>query len=167
MAASASAGVAGVIVAGVSGGSDGASGAGAGGVIAAAGSGGGAPGGDVATDGSPGTLTDVLAILGNHGCGLCHGAEPGQGDGGLSFDWRQKDASFQAFVGVQSAGINGSVCAGKTYVVPGSPEMSLLYDKLANPAPSCGARMPASGMLLSAAELGTVRSWISAGAQDN
>ena len=158
-----------MIVAGVSGGGDGASGAGAGGVVAAAGSGGGASGagGDVATDGSPGTLTDVLAILGDHGCGLCHGAEPGQGDGGLSFDWRQKEASFQAFVGVQSPGINGSVCAGKTYVVPGSPDMSLLYDKLANAVPSCGARMPASGMPLSAAELGTVRTWISGGAQDN
>lgn len=136
-------------------------------LVTAAGSGGGAgTAGDMEMEGTTGTFTDVLAILGAHGCGVCHG-EPGQGDAGLSFDSRQTEASYQAFVGVQSIGINGSVCSGRTYVVPGSPDMSLLYDKLANAVPSCGVRMPASGMPLSAAELATVRSWISAGAHDD
>lgn len=121
--------------------------------------------GSPASAATPGTFTDVLAILTARGCGGCHGAEPGEGDGGLSFFTSQRDATYAALVGVQSAASGRTVCAGKTYVVPGSPETSLLYDKVANATPSCGGHMPASGMPLSAAELASLSSWITAGAR--
>jgi hypothetical protein len=66
-----------------------------------------------------------------------------------------------------SKGASGSQCGGKTYVVAGQPDASLVYDKLANETPSCGVRMPASGTVLTAAEIATVRGWIAAGAKND
>jgi hypothetical protein len=87
--------------------------------------------------------------------------------GGLVFDPMDKAVTFAALVGTTSKGAMGSQCSGKTYVVPGKPEMSLLYDKLANATPACGVRMPASGSTLSDGEIATVRAWIMAGAMND
>ena len=47
-------------------------------------------------------------------------------------------------------------------MVPGDPAASLLYDKLANPTPSCGGQMPFGGTF--AGDVNVVRDWILAGA---
>jgi hypothetical protein len=85
----------------------------------------------------------------------------------LVFNPTDKQGSYSAMVGVPSKGVSGSQCSGKTYVVAGKPDASLLYDKLANAKPSCGVRMPASGSTLTDAEIATVGAWITAGALNN
>jgi hypothetical protein len=50
-------------------------------------------------------------------------------------------------------------------VVPGNPDMSLLYRKLTD-MPPCGSRMPPTGAL-TAAEIGRFRTWIANGALDD
>ena len=61
----------------------------------------------------------------------------------------------------------GSECAssGMSLVVPGQPDMSLLYRKLVD-MPPCGTRMPPTGPL-DAAELDRIRTWIENGALNN
>lgn len=128
---------------------------------AAAGGGGGGAMNGIAT------FTAVLAIFAdeNNRCGLCHGM-PTIG-GGLVFDPSDAAGAYKALVGTISKGESGSQCAGKTYVVPSNPESSLLYEKLASATPSCGARMPANGVVLTATELATVHDWIMAGAKND
>ncbi|HKP58074.1 MAG TPA: PQQ-binding-like beta-propeller repeat protein [Polyangiales bacterium] len=55
--------------------------------------------------------------------------------------------------------------SGMSLVVPGNPEMSLLYRKLTD-TPPCGSRMPPTGAL-PAAELDRIRTWIMNGAADD
>ena len=120
-----------------------------------------------AASGGAATFTAVLAILAdpNNNCGLCH--KMAMIGGGLIFDPADKAGTFAALVGPSSKGMSGNGCTGKPYVVPGQPASSLLYDKLASATPSCGARMPASGVVLTDAELATVRAWIAAGAKND
>jgi outer membrane protein assembly factor BamB len=62
---------------------------------------------------------------------------------------------------------SGSECSssGLSLVVPGNPDMSLLYRKVAE-MPPCGARMPPTGPL-TAEEIGRIRAWIANGAADD
>lgn len=64
--------------------------------------------------------------------------------------------------GVESrlVGAPALACSGWTRVVPGSPEQSLLWRKLADPAPPCGASMPLGLGRLPAPVLECVRQWI-------
>ena len=55
---------------------------------------------------------------------------------------------------------SGFCCANQTYVIPGDPANSLLYQKLTNPA--CGGQMPQGGTF--AGDTDVVRDWILAGA---
>jgi len=87
--------------------------------------------------------------------------------GGLVFDPSDKMGTYTALVSVASKGMMGSSCAGKTYVVPNKPEESLLYDKVSKATPSCGLRMPASGVVLDDAEIATIQKWIMAGAKND
>ena len=116
---------------------------------------------------SAATFTAVLAIFADskNNCGLCHAMQTI--GGGLVFNPTDRAGTYQALVGPTSQGTLGSQCAGKTYVVPGMPDSSLLYDKLSKATPSCGARMPASGAVLSDMEIETVRAWIAAGAMND
>jgi hypothetical protein len=113
------------------------------------------------------TFTAVVAIFldQKNNCRLCHMMQTI--GGGLVFDPMDKQATFQALVGTTSKGTLGSQCGGKTYVVPGQPDASLLYDKLSKAMPICGMRMPATGTVLTDAEIATVRAWIAAGAMNN
>lgn len=117
--------------------------------------------------GAPATFSAVIAILADskNNCGLCHKMQTL--GGGLIFDPTDKMGTYNALVGIVSKGMQGSMCAGKTYVVPGKPDDSLMYDKVSKPKPSCGVRMPASGVVLEDAEIATIRSWIMAGAPFN
>lgn len=54
-----------------------------------------------------------------------------------------------------------------TLVVPGKPDASYLYQKLAQTQPKVGAQMPNNGDPLSPERLNLVRDWIAAGAENN
>ena len=113
------------------------------------------------------TFAAVIEIFADskNNCGLCH-KMPTLG-GGLIFDPADKMGTYIALVGATSKGLQGSMCAGKTYVVAGKPDESLLYEKVAVATPSCGVRMPASGVVLEDNEIATIRAWIMAGAPPN
>jgi hypothetical protein len=87
--------------------------------------------------------------------------------GALMFDPADKMATYNALVGAVSKGGTGSQCGGKTFVVAGQPDMSLLYDKISKATPSCGVRMPASGVVMSDADIATIKAWIMAGAKND
>jgi hypothetical protein len=59
-----------------------------------------------------------------------------------------------------------SAAAERRMIVPGSPDTSYLIAKLEGTA-SCGRQMPLSRPPLSAGQIGTIRTWIAEGAQDN
>jgi hypothetical protein len=104
----------------------------------------------------------LFATSATAGCGACHGGAPNMslngGFGGLS----DKDTAYNALVGKTST---LAMCTGKTYVVAGSPEMSLLCQKVAS-TPMCGMRMPPGGML-AADKIALVVDWIKAGAKND
>jgi hypothetical protein len=54
---------------------------------------------------------------------------------------------------------------GKTYVVPGDSENSMLIDKL-SATPTCGSRMPI-GTPLNDAQMAQITKWIDMGAKDD
>jgi hypothetical protein len=139
-----------------------------GGSKASAGSTGAAAG---STGGSSGaTLTAVAAILAmtSHNCAICHTASPTSFNGGLMFNPTDKQALYTALVGKMSGGLPNSMCAGKTYVVAGSPSTSLLLEKVSG-HPSCGGPMPMGSTYapLNATEVQTISDWITAGAPNN
>jgi hypothetical protein len=109
----------------------------------------------------------VVAIFADpkNNCGLCHAMMTI--GGGLVFDPANKQGTYTALVGVTSKGTLGSQCGGKTYVVAGQPDASLLYHKVADATPPCGVRMPASGAVLTDMEIATVKAWIAGGALNN
>jgi hypothetical protein len=83
------------------------------------------------------------------------------------FNPKDQASAYTALVAVTvAASASYSLCAGKTYVIKGAPDTSLLYDKIANDTPSCGARMPL-GAKFTADQIATVRAWISAGAAND
>lgn len=96
-------------------------------------------------------------ILDPKGCTAdrCHG--------GLGIELSEKDAGYESLL--HGAGTMG--CDGKKFVVPGKPDESLLYQKVADEKPVCGARMPLSLEPLDAKELKQIRTWIEDGAKDN
>jgi mono/diheme cytochrome c family protein len=106
----------------------------------------------------------VLKIFTDANCGLCHGmATIG---GGLMFKPTDAMGTYTALVGSMAAGTSMGMCLGKTYVVAGNPDASLLYQKL-QPTPPCGARMPATGTFLTDDQIKTVHDWIMAGAKND
>lgn len=51
-------------------------------------------------------------------------------------------------------------CPGELLVVPGHPERSVLYLKIAEELPKCGVRMPLGGARIGANEVECVAGWI-------
>jgi hypothetical protein len=58
-------------------------------------------------------------------------------------------------------GVRSSVCPDKILVVPGAPDRSFLYDKVASSPPSCGLHMPL-GEQLADSQKACIRAWIEA-----
>lgn len=83
-------------------------------------------------------------------CILCHGPNH---PSGLQFGFTPNMA-YTALVNVTST---SQTCGGSTYVVPFDPASSLLFDKLSNPTPSCGAQMPFGGTF--AGDIDMLRNW--------
>lgn len=92
----------------------------------------------------------------------CHGPEPRS----AALDLSSEAAGYAALVGVAASTdiTTGAVCGGmgRTRVVPGDPDGSLLVEKLEG-APACGSAMP-FGSPLSATAMTAIRDWIAAGA---
>lgn len=86
------------------------------------------------------------------GCVRCHGTRG-------NLDMRDRETAYRNLLSADT----GPACAGQQRVVPGDPEASLLYQKLAG-TPACGAPMPPTGPL--PPELvERVRQWIADGAE--
>jgi len=86
-------------------------------------------------------------------CVICHGSF-----GGLNMG-QDAASAYASLVNAASTSFN---CQGSIYVIPGDFQNSLLYDKLANPTPSCGSQMPFGGTF--AGDVTVIRDWITAGA---
>jgi hypothetical protein len=87
-------------------------------------------------------------IFGEACAGVCHGADKPA----VGLDLTSQGAD--ALVGKSALG-----CEGHALVVPGSPELSFLYEKVASERPSCGDRMPID-MLLSETGKACLADWI-------
>lgn len=110
----------------------------------------------------PSFQDDIWPMLANSNVGapaciICHSA--GQASGGLILGFTSGMA-YSALVNVTSTSGN---CGSSVYVVPGDPSSSLLYDKLTNTPPSCGAPMPFGGTF--SGDTALIREWILMGAQ--
>jgi hypothetical protein len=71
--------------------------------------------------------------------------------------------AYQNLIGVTATGMG---CGTATRVVPGDPDASLLYQKVAMTEPPCGKRMPTFASPLPAEEIEMIRAWIAAGAPE-
>jgi hypothetical protein len=152
----------------------GGSGSGSGGMTAGTGGMTGGSGGGGSTDMAthePKFSVIFKEIIGNSkvgycAFGACHGGAPSPADnGGLQLYATDATMTRAALVSKTST---SPMCTGKTYVVPGKPEESLLLEKLkANP--SCGMQMPLTpiGHYLDDAQLMQVETWIKNGAMDD
>lgn len=97
-------------------------------------------------------------ILEPHACAgsYCHIGSFGGGD--LHF-------AYTHLVGA-SATPDGE-CEGHTLVIPGDPEHSLVYLKVASTEPPCGKSMPPTGLgSISPDDVELLRAWIAAGAPE-
>jgi hypothetical protein len=114
------------------------------------------------------TLTAIYTEIFSRQCAIpfCHG-----GAAGSPPSFSSKDDSYQALVNVPA---NGMKCAdagmgGLLLVVPGQPDMSLLYMKVEQPSPPglCGDPMPGNGPPLEAMQIQQIQEWIAQGAQND
>jgi len=81
-----------------------------------------------------------------------------------TFGMATRALAYQNMVGVDCG---GNACRGRKRVVPGDPEMSVLYKKIQREAP-CGDPMPPEdGKELSSDQVELVRQWILAGAPND
>lgn len=126
-------------------------------------------GGDAAPDGAPdgataATFTTIYTGVMSSRCAIpgCH--VPPAPTGAL--DLSTQAIAYASLVDVDAM---GPACGPTDFVrvVPGDAAMSLLYLKVSEATPACGARMPLTGEPLSAEEQALVASWINAGAADN
>ncbi|HET8934165.1 MAG TPA: PQQ-binding-like beta-propeller repeat protein [Polyangiales bacterium] len=112
------------------------------------------------------TFTNVYqGVLCRNGCDkVCHTSNTGAAQLGLA----GKAMAYTNLVGVGAK--DTTACAGKgNRVTAGDPNMSVLYQKLAN-TQTCGSRMPPGGPVggdLPAAQLDALKAWIMAGAPNN
>jgi cytochrome c553 len=130
------------------------------GVGGVSGAGGTATGGGLGSSGA--SMADVQAIF-DARCIICHDASK---NGLPAFpSMPLTDGASRASLVSQPA----SETCGGILVVPGNPEQSYLMQKLTNPAPCSGSRMPRPFEVgpvipLSTDQIATITAWISAGA---
>jgi hypothetical protein len=137
--------------------------AGSGGNTAAAGSGGSVAAGGAGGGGAP-LPVNFQAVYDNAfkmNCPGCHVA------GGLfpSLDLSTPALAFTSLVNKLASTDMGNSCAGKGMLVtPGNCDTSLLYQKISQPMPVCGRRMPLALAPLGQNVIDEVCAWIKAGA---
>jgi hypothetical protein len=81
-------------------------------------------------------------------------------------DMSTKDTAYKNLVNVAAAGV---ACSGKgTRVIPGMPDMSIMYLKASNDDPTpCGSKMPLGSTGLPADKSDELQAWIVAGAKND
>lgn len=101
------------------------------------------------------TTTEIKAAILEPKCAFagCHGATMTQGMLDLSGDASSIEAR------IIDARSPTAICNGRTLVVAGNPDRSLMFVKLSMTATLCGTRMP-QGPELSVAEKDMMRQWI-------
>jgi hypothetical protein len=100
------------------------------------------------------TFDTVYAIFTQSGCGTaaCHGgAMPKEG----------LDLSTKAKALAQLVDVPSSQCGGELRVTSGDPSNSYLINKLTGVGMCMGSQMPKADAALSAADIDTIRTWIS------
>ena len=108
------------------------------------------------------TFASIYARILYPACGnSCHG--PAAGPSLAASHDLDLSSARTAYEALLSPG-DGTVCGGATRVVPGSPETSLLIDKLEERLERCGQRMPDRGPYLDDASIEAIRTWIAEGA---
>ena len=120
------------------------------------------------------TFTNVYRSIIAKNCiqSQCHGSTR---QGNLSM--ASQSGAYNELVGVMASGMcvgpdagSHATCAcgksGKTRVVAGKPDQSLLVEKIGG-NPTCGDRMPPTGDVLADDQQALVKSWISAGANND
>ncbi|HEY4181855.1 MAG TPA: hypothetical protein VGM90_33660 [Kofleriaceae bacterium] len=116
----------------------------------------------------PPTFTDVYAELFPRQtisqCVFCHANPPNEISNGMFSVGDDQTTAYPALMD-----ISHSAKCGDTYtlIVPGDPDASLVYQKLALDPPPCGDRMPLGNDAISKTKLKLVRDWILAGAKDD
>lgn len=95
-------------------------------------------------------------------CSFCHSLPPNEKSNGKLSVGTDKDSAYAALVGTSSVSLK---CSGRSLVVPGNPDESLLLLKVTTPP--CGDHMPLGGDPLTGEQVEMIRSWIAAGAKDD
>jgi hypothetical protein len=127
----------------------------------------GCGGGSTATEDSGAKFSEIYPLLFPAGtaakCNFCHSMNASNVSNGKLSMGMDKDAAYAALVGKSSV---SAMCEGAELVVPGQPEMSLLYQKVSG-TPPCGSRMPLGAGALPDNQVEMIRSWIAAGAKND
>lgn len=117
--------------------------------------------------GPPGTFSEIydtiLSTQTESRCNFCHSMPASQVSNGMFHTGKDQAETYASIMDRVST---SAACSGRSVIVPGDPEQSLLYLKISGPPP-CGNRMPLGGKALSAAQVQMIRSWIAAGANDD
>ena len=120
-----------------------------------------------ADNGPPGTFTEIyetiLSTQTESRCNFCHSMPASQVSNGMFHTGKDQAETYASIMDRVST---SNACSGRSVIVPGDPEQSLLYLKIAG-APPCGNRMPLGGKALSATQVQMIRSWIAAGANND
>jgi hypothetical protein len=119
-------------------------------------------GGDSADAAPTVTFTTLFTAVLKPACGSCH--SPSGADGFL--DLSTQAGAFNALM----ASPSGPSCASsaiRSRVIPGNAAASLVYEKVSESRPACGAQMPLGGAALSAASLQLLMTWIEEGAPND
>jgi len=114
---------------------------------------------DSGADPQPITLTSIKSDILVTSCSLsvsCHAGSSSASHLDL------KNDVWEHLVNVES-----TVAPGTMLVVPGSPQQSFLFQKLTEPTPAAGERMPLRQPPLSQANIDRIRLWIEAGAPND
>jgi hypothetical protein len=108
------------------------------------------------------TFTDVYTTVLQPHCTSHHVA----GGADSFLDLSTQAAAYTSLVGVTAS---GPACgtSGNVRVKAGSPSASLLFQKVSQASPPCGAQMPLNGTPLSQADQTKIQSWIIQGAAND
>jgi hypothetical protein len=124
-------------------------------------------GGTTTETGNTGTtFTEVYTTIIAINCtnAMCHFSNAGPAEGSL--DMSSQATAYAQLVNVPAvtAPIDSVPCTGDR-VVPGSPSTSLMYLKVTEFSPPCGAQMPLAKPVLPAEDIALIQSWIMEGAK--
>jgi hypothetical protein len=116
--------------------------------------------------GSTPTFTEVYTTVLAQNCtnGSCHFSDAGPALGAL--DMSSQAGAYMNLVNVKAAGVKCGT-SGLTRVVPNDPSSSLMYEKVHDTVPPCGAQMPYLLPALPADEQSLIFDWINGGAQND